>query len=98
MALLDDEQAEKWLALREKDPAAFAALPAKAQDLAQLHADMVKARARQPLREVAPDKRADAMLALRDSKFESDRKRFAALPDRVRDQLGLYEDVKENAK
>jgi len=40
-----DEEAERWLALRASDPAAFEKLPVRCRDLAQMHDDLKDARA-----------------------------------------------------
>lgn len=96
MAFPTSEDARKWLALRDTDPAAFAQLPARAQDMAQMYADMEAAREHRPAEKFGDprrDPRSEELLALRDSDSKDDQARFRALPDRTRDELQAYEDV-----
>lgn len=94
MGFPNEVEASRWLALRDDDPAAFAALHPRAQEIAQDYADIQAAHEHRP-----PEKwsrrheQKDGLLALRDSKEAADRDRFAALPDRTRDELQVYEDV-----
>lgn len=85
--------ARRWLALRDTDPIAWAALHPRAREMAQDYDDAVAAQEHRPAESWSRrDERSDELLTLRDGDEEA-RKRFLALPDHVRDKLQTYEDV-----